>query len=154
MRKFMDELENAAFKLRDRCKEAVQNASSNFEKVRPTLQENIDRVREEVGDAIEKAKPSVKEGLDKVVDASQSAFEKARPGIESGLEKFASACERATAELRDEKPREDAKPERPLSDEEQLDLEVEEQVEKIRAAQITPTSISDFISQKYGKKQD
>lgn len=154
MRKFMDELENAAFKLRDRCKEAVQNASVNFEKARPTIQENIDKVREEVGDAFEKAKPTVKEGLDKVADVSQSAFEKVKPGIESGLEKFASACGKAAADLRDGEPQEGEKPDRPLSAEEQLNLEVEEQVEKIRTSQITPTSISDFISQKYGKKQD
>lgn len=146
MRKIMDKLEDAAFRLRDRCKDAVQTASETFEKSKPTIQENLDRAREELGEAWEKAKPVVKDGLEKVADASQAAFEKAKPFVEEHLEKRSGNAESPL----EESPADDASQ---TSEEDSIDLEVQAQVEKIRAAQNTPTSISEFIAEKYGHRK-
>ena len=157
MKNWMDKLEQAAFRLRDRCSEAVRKAPENFEKAKPVIQQNIDKVRSEVGDAFEKAAPAVREGLDKMADTAKSAYEKAKPAIESGLEKLSNAVEKAADDLKKDDAQKDDAPdasEPVLSPEEQLEAEVDDQVEKIRAAKITPTSISDFIAQKYGKKDD
>lgn len=164
MKKWLDKLESTAFRLRDRCKEVVRNAPENFEKAKPVIQENIDKVREELGDAITKAKPSVKEGFEKVADTTRAAYEKAKPAIETGLDKLVNVVEKTAAEFKKENtPAESAeaespesaeKPGRPLTVDERIDVEVDEQVDKIRASQITPTSISEFIAQKYGKKKD
>lgn len=144
MTKWMDKLEDAAFRLRDLGKKAVENASESFEKARPTIQENIDKAREEVSDAFEKAKPAVKEGLDKIAEGTQTVYEKAKPHIEDGLEKLSNAYEKAIN-------REPQKDEEPETQEEALAREVDEQVETIRAAKETPTSISEFVARKYGK---
>lgn len=144
MRRIMDKLEDAAFRLRDRCKDAVQTASETFEKSKPTIQANLDHAREELGEAWEKAKPVVKDGLEKVADASQAAFGKAKPFVEECLEKRSDNADPPS----EESSTEDASQ---TSEEDSIDLEVQMQVEKIRAAQNTPTCISEFIAEKYGR---
>ena len=45
MAQWMDDLEKAAFKLRDMGRKAVQEASESFERAKPGLQENLGKAR-------------------------------------------------------------------------------------------------------------
>lgn len=143
MRNFMDELENAAYTLQDMSKKAVQTASGRFEEVRPAIQEGIDKAREGAKAAYEKARPAIEEGLSRAKNALEDVFDGLKPNDAPAEEAEAPDDESETAQQG-----------RPLTPDEQLDLEVDERIKKIRAAQRTKSPFGDYISQKYGGKDD
>lgn len=125
MRRLMDELENAAFKLQDMGKEALENASGQFEKNRPSLRESLDS-----------AWNALEAGAEKAVESAKNACERA-------VDSLRSACE----DLAQDSPESVSQKE---SDHD-LDLDVEETLSKIRSAKSEPNIISDYISRKYGR---
>ena len=149
MRRLMDELENAVFKLQDKGKEALENASGQFEKASPSLRESLDS-----------AWSALEAGAEKAVESAKSACERARPSvgdsIDRAFESAKTACERAVDSLRNacedlaqDSPESVSQKERDPDD--ALDLDVEETLSKIRAAKSEPNIISDYISRKYGR---
>ena len=168
MRKFLDEIENAAAKLQDFGKKVVQNAGERFEEIKPDLQQGIGKAVDTAKDAYDKARPNLEDGIDKAVQSGKeicskadSFFDKAEEGLDRVVEEAKNAYERAVGNLfgnrdSDEKPvpGEDIPveaPAKPVSVEEEINLDVEEQLEKIRAAQNTPGAFSDYIAKKFGK---
>ena len=143
MAQWMDDLEKAAFKLRDMGRKAVQEASESFERAKPGLQENLGKAREEMSDALKKAKPALRDGFCKAADAINDLREKARPADEATSEGTEQDTEEAPAEG-----------EKAPTPEEELDHAVEEQLKAIRAAQQSSNSISDYIRQKYANKYE
>lgn len=144
MRKFLDNLENAAYKLQDLGEKAIRNA-------KPALDKAIDSAK----DACEKAAPAIEDGLDRALQSAKNACAQARPVVEEHLGRAVDEAKNlfapADAEAEDGAPSGADAPEAPRSADEQIDLDVEAQLEKIRAAQHTPGAFSDYISQKYGK---
>ena len=152
MRKLMDDLENAAFKLQDMGKKALKNASEQFEKTKPSLREGLDS-----------AWNACETGAERAVESAKNAYERAKPsfgeGIDRAFESAKSACERAVDSLRSARDNlspdsGDAASQKKTGPEEALDLDVEEALAKIRAAKTESNIISDYISRKYGKNDD
>ena len=138
MRKFLDEIEQTAAKLQDMGEKAVQNAAERMDELRP----------------------AIRDGMNKAVDGAKDVFDKAGDDIERAVEKARSALSHAIENLSaaDEIPVPPAEeipeaPEKPLTVQEEIDLDVEAQMAKIRSAQQTPGAFSDYIAQKFGKKQ-
>jgi len=158
MDKWKNELENAADKLQTLGRKAVDSASEGIEKARPIIEDKIEDAKE----IYRKAKPIIEDGLDKAVDSLRTAYEKARPAIEEGMDKAAQsakvAYDRATEIFTDTatdaefEPVQQETPLPPPTQEEQIELDVQAQLEKIQAAASAPNAISDFIKSKYGKK--
>lgn len=144
MAPWMDDLEKAAFKLRDMGKKAAHEAAESFEKAKPGLQENLSKARDEVSDALKKAKPALRDGFCKAADAISDLREKARPADEPSPEE-------ATA---DDSAQPSAPSEEAPSPDEALNAAVEEQLKTIRAAQQSSNPISDYIRQKYADKDE
>lgn len=149
MRKLMDDLENAAFKLQDMGKKALENASEQFEKAKPSLREGLDS-----------AWNACESGAEKAVESAKNACERARPAvgesIDRAFESARSACERAVDSLRsarDDLAPDPAKAKKDGADE-TLDLDVEETLAKIRSAKTESNIISDYISRKYGNNDN
>ena len=149
MRKFMDDLENAAFKLQDMGKKTLENASEQFEKAKPSLREGLDS-----------AWNACESGAEKAVESAKNACERARPAvgesIDRAFESARSACERAVDSLcsaRDDLAPDPAKAKKDSADE-TLDLDVEETLSKIRSAKTESNIISDYISRKYGNNDN
>lgn len=136
MEKFLNNLENAAFQLKDKGEQALKKAGpalqQGLEKAKPVLEEGLERAK----DAYEKAKPTLRENFERVMNKAASAYERA-------AENFSQDGKAAPAEPADSKEDPDSQ--------ESIDLEVEAQVEKIRAARQEPNVISDYISKKFGK---
>ena len=143
MAQWMDDLEKAAFKLRDMGKKAVQEASESFERAKPGLQENLGKAREEVSDALKKAGPALRDGFCRAADAISDLREKACPPDESPSGDAKKDAEEAPAEG-----------EKAPSPEEELNRAVAEQLKTIRAAQQSSNSISDYIRQKYANRDE
>lgn len=143
MAQWMDDLEKAAFKLRDMGKKAVQEASESFERAKPGLQENLGKAREEVSDALKKAGPALRDGFCRAADAISDLREKACPTDESPSGDAEQNVEEAPAEG-----------EKAPSPEEELNRAVAEQLKTIRAAQQSSNSISDYIRQKYANRDE
>lgn len=136
MRKFLNEIEHTAAKLQDMGEKAVQNAA-----------ERIDGL-----------KPALRSGMDKAVDGAKDAFDKAGDGIERAIEEAKAALGHAIESLSatDEIPvpptgEVPEAPEKPLTVEEEINLDVEAQLAKIRSAQQTPGAFSDYIAKKFSK---
>lgn len=156
MDKWKNGLENAADQLQALGKKAMDSAAEGIEKARPIMENKIEDARE----IYQKARPIFKDGVDKAVNSIRTVYEKARPAIEEGMDKTAqsakAAYSRATEIFADKavdaeyEPAQEETP--PPTQEEQIDLEVQAQLEKIRAAASAPNAISDFIKAKYGKK--
>ena len=168
MRKFLDEIENAAAKLQDFGEKVVQNASERFDEIKPDLQQGIDKAVDAAKDAYDKARPTVEDGIDKAVQSGKelyskadSLFDKAEEGLDRVVEEAKNAYERAIGSLFGKRDPESepasseeasaAEPPKPASVEEEIDLDVEAQLAKIRSAQNTPGAFSDYIAQKFGK---
>lgn len=156
MRNFLDNLENAAYKLRDFGKQALQNAADGMEKARPSVEASVEKAAENAKNAFEKAKPS----LERAAESAKAAFEKAKPELKQAWSEVKSACSRTPNEPNAEAQAENAQddidtaPESEVKDAQSIDLDVEEQVEKIRAARMDSNIISDYIAQKFGNKKD
>ena len=136
MRNFRNEIEQTAAKLQDMGEKAVQSAA-----------ERIDELR-----------PAIRDGVDKAVDGAKDVFGKASDDIELAMEKAKAALAHAIDSLSaaDEipvPPTEEVPeaPEKPLTVQEEIDLDVEAQMAKIRSAQQTPGAFSDYIAKKFGK---
>lgn len=162
MRKFLDEIENAAARLQDFGKKVVQNAGERFEEIKPELQQGIDKAVDTAKDAYDKARPNLEDGIDKAVQSGKelcskadSLFDKAEEGLDRMVEEAKNAYERAVGNLLGKRDSGDdipaAEPAKPVSVEEEINLDVEAQLEKIRAAQNTPGAFSDYIAKKFGK---
>lgn len=159
MNKWMDELENAADKLQNLGKRAIDEAAEQIEKIRPVIKDKLEDAKE----ASQKIAPAIEDGVEKAVDSLRAAYEKTLPAIEEGMDKAAQSAKdayaRATQILKDEALDAEFTPaepveeeEKPLTQEEQINQDVEAQMEQIRAARSAPNMISDFIAGKYGKK--
>lgn len=169
MKKWMDELENAADKLQNFGKKVVEEAAEEIEKMRPIVAEKLDKALETAESVYEKARPAIEEGVDKAMDGLRATYAKAAPAIEESLNKAAqsvrNAYERVSSELNEEAPAEEegaqdetCEPEEvpeavPPTVEEQIDLDVEQQMAEIRASRTAASPFSDYISGKYGKKE-
>lgn len=153
MEKFLNSLENAAYHLKDKGEQAMKKAG-------PVLQQGLDKAVDGAKAAYQKAKPALEDGLER----TKEAYEKAKPAIERAVMKAADACERAAESLRKDggecseetaqAPDDAAETRSPQEDPdpaEQLDLDVEAQMEKIRAARQESNVISDYVSKKFGK---
>lgn len=144
MRNFLDNIEDAAAKLQNYGEQTLGN-------IRPAVSKVVDTAK----DACEKARPAIEDGIEQVGEF----FQKKRPiiedGFESAVESTRSALDRAIDSLQENAP-DDAQaaetPAAPPALKEQIDLEVAAQLEKLRSAQ-TSSPFSDFISKKYGKKE-
>ena len=150
MRKFLDDLENAAYKLQDLGEKAIQNA-------KPALDKAIHTAKS----ACEKAAPAIEEGVDQAVQTARDAYDRARPVVEERLEQAVEDAknlfnlngdENVQPSSGEDAPEAPAEEEAPRTVKEQLDLDVEEQLEKIRSAQRSPGAFSNYIAEKYGKK--
>lgn len=158
MDNWKNELENAADKLQEFGRKAVDSASEGIEKARPVIEDKLEDAKE----LYMKARPIIEDSVDKAVDSLRSAYEKVRPAIEEGMDKAAKSAKAAyerTAEIFSDKaadaeyePVQEETPLPPPTQEEQIELDVQAQLEKIRAAASAPNAISDFIKSKYGKK--
>ena len=149
MRKLMDDLENAAFKLQDMGKKALENASEQFEKAKPSLRDGLDSVwnaceagaekaAESAKSACERAKPAVGESIDRAFEGAKSACERAMDSLRSARDDLISNSDGSDSQ-------------KEPSPDEILDLDVEETLSKIRATKSEPNIISDYISRKYGR---
>lgn len=140
MRKFLDEIENAAARLQDMGGQAADAAKGACEKIRPTLEDGFEKTVQGAKELYARAD----EGLDRMVEEARSAFERA---IDSLTPSDAAPVQGTQESASAETPAES----KPLNLEEQLDLDVEAQVNRIRAAQNTPGIFSDYIAKKFGK---
>ena len=143
MAQWMDDLEKAAFKLRDMGRKAVQEASESFERAKPGLQENLDKAREEMSDALKKAGPALRDGFCRAADAISDLREKVCPPDESPSGDAKQDAEEAPTNG-----------EKAPTPEDELDHAVEEQLKAIRAAQQSSKSLSDYIRQKYANQDE
>ena len=155
MEKFLDSLENAAYQLKDKGHQAVKKAG-------PVLQQGLDKAMGGAKAAYEKARPTLEDGLERTKEAYEKAKPVLRDGFERAVMKAADACERAAESLKKdssgasdsagETADVDAQPQDLQEDcAESLERDVEEQLEKIRAARQDSSIISDYVSKKYGK---
>lgn len=142
MRNFLDNIEDAAAKLQDFGEQTIEN-------IRPAVSKAINTAK----DACEKARPAIEDSIEQARDF----FQKKRPTIEdrfeSAVESARSALDRAIDNLQEDAPVDEQAAEMPSASptlKEQIDLEIAEQLEKMRSAQVS-SPFSDFISKKYGK---
>ena len=113
------------------------------------IKTEIKKALENASEQFEKAKPSLREGLNSAWNACESGAEKA-------VESAKNACERAVDSLRsarDDLAPDPAKAKKDGADE-ALDLDVEETLAKIRSAKTESNIISDYISRKYGNNDN
>lgn len=165
MRKFLDDIENAAAKLKDIGEKAVQSASERLEELMPAIQDGADKALDAAKGVCDKARPFIEDGIEKTVQSAKdlranadSMLEKAEDSVRGMFDDAKSAFERAADSLmggpdgsvQQEVP---SAPEKPLTLEEEIEADVAQQVGKIRAAEFTPGAFSDYIAKKFGKDQ-
>lgn len=142
MRNLMDNLENAADKLQELGKKAIDEAADQLEKVRPVLEAKAEQFADSAKSLYEKARPAVEDSIEQMLDSAKNAYSKAMDSLRTERTEILS---KDSADA----PAEEPAPQ--LTQEEEIDLDVQAQMEKIRAARSSTNIISDFISKKYGK---
>lgn len=133
MRNIPDSIENAAAKLRNLGEKAVDSASGRLEDLKP---------------AVDRAVAGAKDMFGKAGDSIEHAIEEAKNALTRAIDSLSVTDEIPDPEIEDVP----AAPEKPLTPFEEIDADVEAQLNQIRSAQQTPGAFSDYISRKFGKK--
>ena len=116
----------------------------------------MSEIREGLEDAVE----VIKDGAQKVMDGAKNVYEKAKPYIEDGIEMAKDGAQNlyyrvkpAIDNLKDQLDG-DAPAAGEYDVHEEISREVDEQVNQIRSAAVTPTPFTEYIRENFGKKKE